>query len=63
MFADWRVLLVVTGASVRDARMDVFRNIVEAGGKAVVEVEVVGYSAGCRFSQFCRGDFEEARLS
>ena len=33
LFRDWKVFLVVTGYTVRDARMEVFKNIVQAGGK------------------------------
>ena len=33
LFVKWRVLLVVTGVSLRDARMEMFKNIVLAGGK------------------------------
>ena len=32
LFVDWRVLLVVTGVSARDSRMEIFKNIVMAGG-------------------------------
>ena len=33
LFVRWRLCLVATGRSVRDARMDIFKNIVVAGGR------------------------------
>ena len=63
LFVNWRVFLVATGVSVRDARMVIFKNIVEAGGDWLIALKLKGSLTCWRWSfsqkslsqRLCRG--------